>query len=174
MALAGLLAIPPALVGAGAGIVAGRWAWSLVSNRIGLASAGRGSWGLIAAAGALAILTALLVAMVPARAAGSASCWKACTAGDLGTTNRASALLGEQCVPDAVNSPATAPIIDPSVTSWTPDRLPIAVGTRFAIRGRLGSPPHQGHQRGDDLGTSTDPGTAGLAVYRSISPKLAA
>ena len=48
-----------------------RWAWSLVSNLIGLASAGRGSWGLIAAAGALAILTALLVAMVPARAAGS-------------------------------------------------------------------------------------------------------
>jgi len=71
VALAGLLAIPSALVGAGAGIVAGRWAWSLVSNRIGLASAGRGSWGLIAAAGALAILTALLVAMVPARAAGS-------------------------------------------------------------------------------------------------------
>ena len=32
---------------------------------------------------------------------------------------------------DAVNSPATAPIIDPSVTLWTPDRLPIAVGTRI-------------------------------------------
>ncbi|MFI0527908.1 MAG: SRPBCC family protein [Ilumatobacteraceae bacterium] len=74
---------------------------------------------------------------------------------------------------DAVNSPATAPIIDPSVTSWTPDRLPIAVGTRFAIRGHLGSLPIRGTSEVTTWSPPTDPGTAGLAVYRSISPKLA-
>lgn len=38
----------------------------------------------------------------------------------------------------AVNSPETAPLIDPRVRIWTPDIDPIGVGTRFAIRARLG------------------------------------
>jgi hypothetical protein len=41
-------------------------------------------------------------------------------------------------------SPEIAPIIDPSVREWRPDRDPIDVGTRFTIRGRLGIVPIRG------------------------------
>lgn len=44
----------------------------------------------------------------------------------------------------AVNSPETAPLIDPSVREWRPDTEPIGVGTRFTIRGRLGVLPIRG------------------------------
>jgi hypothetical protein len=44
----------------------------------------------------------------------------------------------------AVNSPEIAPIIDPAVRRWEPDTDPIGVGTRFAIRGRLGRLPIRG------------------------------
>lgn len=37
----------------------------------------------------------------------------------------------------AVMSPEIAPLIDPAVREWTPDRRPIGVGTRFTIRGRF-------------------------------------
>jgi Polyketide cyclase / dehydrase and lipid transport len=52
------------------------------------------------------------------------------------------------CLPElawnAVMSPDIAPRIDPAVKSWTPDREPIDVGTRFTIRGRLGILPIRG------------------------------
>ena len=44
----------------------------------------------------------------------------------------------------AVMSPEIAPIIDPSVREWQPDREPVGVGTRFSIRGRLGVVPIRG------------------------------
>ena len=44
----------------------------------------------------------------------------------------------------ALMSPDVAPIIDPSVREWRPDREPIGVGTRFTIRGRLGLLPIRG------------------------------
>lgn len=37
----------------------------------------------------------------------------------------------------AVMSPEIAPLIDPAVRRWDPDRRPIGVGTRFTIRGRF-------------------------------------
>ena len=37
----------------------------------------------------------------------------------------------------AVMSPEIAPLIDPAVKEWAPDRRPIGVGTRFRIRGRF-------------------------------------
>ena len=45
---------------------------------------------------------------------------------------------------EAVHDPATAPLIDPAVREWTPDREPVGVGTRFRIRGRLGVIPIRG------------------------------
>jgi carbon monoxide dehydrogenase subunit G len=45
---------------------------------------------------------------------------------------------------DAVMSPEVAPIIDPGVREWRPDREPIDVGTRFTIRARLGIIPIRG------------------------------
>jgi hypothetical protein len=63
-----------------------------------------------------------------------------------------------------VNSPETAHLIDPAVRVWSADRRPIGVGTRFAIRGRLGRIPI----RGTSHVTVWDPPT--LAEYRSISP----
>jgi len=45
---------------------------------------------------------------------------------------------------DAVMSPELAPIIDPAVREWRPDREPIEVGTRFTIRGRVGLMPIRG------------------------------
>jgi len=44
----------------------------------------------------------------------------------------------------AVMSPEIAPIIDPAVREWRPDREPIDVGTRFRIRGRIGILPVRG------------------------------
>ena len=38
-------------------------------------------------------------------------------------------------------SPEIAPIIDPAVRVWRPDREPVGVGTHFTIRGRLGVLP---------------------------------
>ena len=43
-----------------------------------------------------------------------------------------------------VMSPETAHLIDPSVREWSADVRPIAVGTRFTIRGRLGRIPIRG------------------------------
>ena len=37
----------------------------------------------------------------------------------------------------AVMSPEVAPLIDPAVREWAPDRRPIGVGTRFTIRGKF-------------------------------------
>ncbi len=65
---------------------------------------------------------------------------------------------------DAVNSPTTAPVIDPSVTSWTPDTDPIGVGTRFDIRGHLGRLPI----RGRSVVTAWDPPSR--SEFRSLSP----
>ena len=44
----------------------------------------------------------------------------------------------------AVMSPEIAPVIDPSVRAWRPDREPIGLGTRFTIRGRVGVVPIRG------------------------------
>ncbi len=41
-------------------------------------------------------------------------------------------------------SPEIAPIIDPAVREWRPDRDPVDIGTRFTIRGRLGILPIRG------------------------------
>ena len=41
----------------------------------------------------------------------------------------------------AIMAPEIAPIIDPGVRVWQPDSDPPAVGTRYAIRGRLGGVP---------------------------------
>jgi hypothetical protein len=64
----------------------------------------------------------------------------------------------------AVNSPETAPLIDPAVREWRPDFRPIGVGTRFAIRARLGRVPI----RGTSEAVTWDPPT--LAEYRSVAP----
>jgi Polyketide cyclase / dehydrase and lipid transport len=64
----------------------------------------------------------------------------------------------------AVNSPETAPLIDPGVRSWIPDTHPIGVGTRFTIRARLGLLPI----RGTSEVVTWDPPT--LVVYRSVKP----
>ena len=41
----------------------------------------------------------------------------------------------------AVMAPDVAPLIDPGVRTWQPDTEPPGVGTRYAIRGRLGGVP---------------------------------
>jgi Polyketide cyclase / dehydrase and lipid transport len=63
-----------------------------------------------------------------------------------------------------VNSPETAPMIDPAVREWSADSRPIGVGRRFAIRGRLGPVPI----RGTSEVVTWDPPT--LAEYRSVAP----
>lgn len=63
-----------------------------------------------------------------------------------------------------VNSPETAPMIDPAVRQWRPDSRPIGIGTRFAIRGRLGPVPI----RGTSEVATWDPPTS--AEFRSIAP----
>ena len=45
---------------------------------------------------------------------------------------------------EAVMSPEIAPLIDPAVREWRPDRTPVDVGTRFTIRARLGILPIRG------------------------------
>jgi len=64
----------------------------------------------------------------------------------------------------AVNTPETAPLIDPGVRVWQPDTDPIAVGTRFTIRGRLGLL----RIRGTSEVVRWDPPER--ATYRSVSP----
>ena len=63
-----------------------------------------------------------------------------------------------------VNSPETAPLIDPAVRRWQPDRRPIGVGTRFSIRGRLGIMPI----RATSEVVRWDP--PAFAEFRSVSP----
>ena len=63
-----------------------------------------------------------------------------------------------------VNSPETAPLIDPAVREWKADSRPIGVGTRFAIRGRLGAVPIRGRSQV----VAWDPPT--FAEFRSVAP----
>lgn len=63
-----------------------------------------------------------------------------------------------------VNSPETAPLIDPAAREWRADVRPIGVGTRFSIRGRLGAVPI----RGMSEVVTWDPPS--LAEYRSVVP----
>lgn len=63
-----------------------------------------------------------------------------------------------------VNSPETAPSIDPAVREWRADSRPIGVGTRFAIRGRLGPVPI----RGTSEVVAWNPPT--FAEFRSVTP----
>ncbi len=63
----------------------------------------------------------------------------------------------------AVMSPEIAPIIDPSVREWRPDRTPVGVGTRFTIGGRLGVVPI----RGQSEVTCWDPPRQ--AVFESVT-----
>ena len=63
-----------------------------------------------------------------------------------------------------VNSPETAPLIDPAVREWKADSRPIGVGTHFAIRGRLGAVPI----RGKSEVVAWDPPTS--AEFRSVAP----
>lgn len=62
-----------------------------------------------------------------------------------------------------VNSPDTAPQIDPAVRIWRADTRPIGVGTRFTIRGRQGIVPI----RATSEAITWDPPT--LSEYRSVS-----
>jgi hypothetical protein len=64
----------------------------------------------------------------------------------------------------AVMSPDIAPIIDPGVREWRPDREPIDVGTRFTIRGRVGVLPI----RGTSECVRWDPPS--VAVFVSVKP----
>jgi hypothetical protein len=63
-----------------------------------------------------------------------------------------------------VNSPDTAHLIDPAVRRWEAQARPIGVGTRFAIRGRLGVVPI----RGQSEVVIWDPPV--LVEYRSVTP----
>ena len=47
----------------------------------------------------------------------------------------------------ALMSPEIAPLIDPAVRTWEPDRRPIGVGTEFRIRGRFQWLPVRGRSR---------------------------
>jgi hypothetical protein len=64
---------------------------------------------------------------------------------------------------EAVNSPEIAPVIDPAVRVWRPDRSPIGVGTRFTIRGRMGWFPI----RGTSEAVTWEP--PNLSEFRSVS-----
>ncbi len=63
-----------------------------------------------------------------------------------------------------VNSPETAPLIDPACREWRADVRPIDIGTHFTIRGRLGLIPI----RGTSEVTTWDPPR--LAEFRSVAP----
>jgi len=63
-----------------------------------------------------------------------------------------------------VNSPETAPLIDPACSEWRADVRPIGVGTRFSIRGRLGPVPF----RATSEVTEWDPPR--YAAFRSVAP----
>jgi len=81
------------------------------------------------------------------------------------TISRTTALSSRPSVVfSVVNSPETAPLIDPAVRQWRADHRPIGVGTRFSIRGRLGVVPI----RGTSEVVSWDPPT--LAEFRSVAP----
>ena len=47
----------------------------------------------------------------------------------------------------ALMSPEIAPLIDPAVKTWQPDRRPIGMGTEFTIRGRFQWLPIRGRSR---------------------------
>ena len=64
----------------------------------------------------------------------------------------------------ALMAEEVAPIIDPAVREWRPDRMPVDVGTRFSIRGRLGSIPF----RATSEVVHWDPPR--LGVFRSVRP----
>ena len=64
----------------------------------------------------------------------------------------------------AVMSPDIAPLIDPGVRTWQPDTDPPGVGTRYAIRGRLGGVPF----RATSEVVTWDPNRR--AVFRSVRP----
>lgn len=64
-----------------------------------------------------------------------------------------------------VCSPETAPLIDPAVREWSADVRPIAVGTRFTIRGHLGRLPIRGRSQ---VVTWAPPR---LAELRSLTPR---
>jgi hypothetical protein len=64
----------------------------------------------------------------------------------------------------AVMSPEIAPQIDPAVRQWQPDVRPIAVGTRFTIRGWFQWLPIRGTSRV----TTWDPPRVG--VFESVKP----
>ncbi len=68
-ALGVLIAVPSALVGAVAGVVAGRWAWALVRSRVGLGEVTNVAFATIALACGGAIAVAGLVSILPARRA---------------------------------------------------------------------------------------------------------
>lgn len=63
-----------------------------------------------------------------------------------------------------VCSPETASLIDPAVREWSADVRPIGVGTRFTIRGRLGSIPIRAKS---EVVTWEPPS---LAEFRSVAP----
>ena len=81
------------------------------------------------------------------------------------TINRTTSLASPpEVVFAVVNSPETAPIIDPAVRAWQPDSRPIGVGTQFRIRGRLGGMPFRARSEA----VSWEPPT--LSEFRSVSP----
>jgi Polyketide cyclase / dehydrase and lipid transport len=81
------------------------------------------------------------------------------------TIDRSTALPSPRTLVFAVvNSPETAPLIDPACHEWRADIRPIAVGTRFSIRGRLGRLPI----RGTSEVTVWNPPC--FAEFRSVAP----
>ena len=64
----------------------------------------------------------------------------------------------------AVMSPDTAPLIDPGVRLWQPDTEPTSVGTRYAIRGRVGGVPF----RATSEVVTWEPNRR--AVFRNVRP----
>lgn len=68
---------------------------------------------------------------------------------------------------EAVMSPEIAPIVDPAVREWRPDRDPIDVGTRFSIRARLGVLPIRGTS---EVTRWEPPRTASFASVKGSGP----
>jgi uncharacterized protein YndB with AHSA1/START domain len=81
------------------------------------------------------------------------------------TAERTTTLPGEPAAAwHAIMAPDIAPIIDPGVSMWQPDTEPPGVGTRFAIRGRLGGVPF----RATSEVVTWDPNRR--AVFRNVKP----
>lgn len=68
-ALAALIAVPAAMIGAVGGVVAGHWAWALVRSRVGLGEVTTVAFATIALAAGGAVVVAGLVSIIPARRA---------------------------------------------------------------------------------------------------------